>query len=157
MVDKLFEDNDLLDAKSYDTRIAEAVGVEADENYLAQNSFKKRLTEAIEAGGGSGGGATIVTPVATEEEGIFSVDLTPRSVLQAIETGKQVYLKQDTQDDGDTFYTYAKLVTFSRVPKRTEGLAERAAHFEAVFFTGTVPSVLETGQLDMDEKFTLYA
>lgn len=55
MTDKIFEDNDLLDEKSYDTRIAEAANVQPDATYLQEDGYKKRLTEAIESGGGSGG------------------------------------------------------------------------------------------------------
>ena len=52
MADKLFTDNDLLQEKSYATRIDEKVNPPKEENeLLAEKSYERRLTEAIEQGG----------------------------------------------------------------------------------------------------------
>lgn len=70
MADKIFTDNDLLEEKSYDTKIMESANVEPDATYLEQVPVKKRLAEAIEAGGSSGGSSGFFPVQQIYEDGI---------------------------------------------------------------------------------------
>lgn len=98
MADKIFTDNDLLEEKSYDTKIMEGAGVEPDATYLEQTPVKKRLAEAVSGGGGgSSGGDIVYVPVSVDmtdpDNPVVTCETSVDTILGYFAEGKLVYLK----------------------------------------------------------------